>query len=140
MSYRELVFCGYGEPSMRLSDAREAALRIKQAFPEVSIRMNTNGHSDLILGRDSTELYRGAFDSVSVSLNAPSAEKYCDICHPVYGNSTLDGIITFVTNLKHKVPSVSFSVVRQTLSEDELSECFGIAERAGVPLRVRELI
>ena len=46
--FPELVFCGYGEPSYRLYDIREVALAVKEKCPKIKIRINTNGHSDLI--------------------------------------------------------------------------------------------
>ena len=60
--YTELVFCGYGEPTYRLVDARSVALAVKERAPHLRVRINTNGHSDLILGEDSAPLYKDAFD------------------------------------------------------------------------------
>ena len=62
--YSELVFCGYGEPTVRLHDIREIALGIKKRYPSIKIRVNTNGHSDLIFGMDTAPLYKDAFDVV----------------------------------------------------------------------------
>jgi TatD family-associated radical SAM protein len=138
--YKEIVFCGYGEPAERLSDAREVALEIKKRYKNVKIRINTNGQSDLILGKNTAPMYKDAFDTVSVSLNASCAEKYQDMCHSVYGKEAFSAIITFAQNVNKYVQNVAFSVVRQALTEKELSECYEISERAGVKLRVREYI
>lgn len=138
--YDEVVFCGYGEPSYRLSDARVVALKIKQKYPDAKVRINTNGQSDLILGVDSSELYKDAFDAVSISLNASNGTKYMEICRPVYKNSAFPAIIKFAENVKKCVPKVVFSVVRETLDDIELYECEKIAERTGVPLKVRAYI
>ena len=140
LSYREIVFCGYGEPTERLQDAREIALWIKKTYGNVKIRINTNGHSDLILGFDTAPIYKDAFDSVSISLNTPSREKYVEICHPVYGKESFDALLKFAKNVKNYVQNVSFSVVRQTLTESELDECEKISKEIGVSLRVREYI
>ena len=139
-SYREVVFCGYGEPTERLDVLRAVALGIKEKYPEVKIRVNTNGHSDLINGRDTTDMFSGVIDAVSISLNTPSPEKYCEICHPVYREKAFFALIDFAKRVKDKVPTVLFSVVRQTLTECELLECERIAEDAGVVLRVRDYI
>ena len=138
--YKELVFCGYGEPSCRLREAREIALYVKSLYPEMKIRINTNGQSDLILGCDSSPLYRDAFDAVSISLNAPTEERYQQICHSVFGEGVLEAIKLFATRVRKHVSDVKFSVVRQTLTEDELAECEKIAKETGVPLRVRDYI
>ncbi len=137
--YREIVFCGYGEPSYRLPDIVKVALEIKRRI-DIKIRINTNGHSDLIWGRDTSEDYRGAFDTVSISLNTPNLEKYVEICRPVFKNRAFEALLAFAKNVKKCVPNVQFSVVRQTLSEAELTECENIARACGVTLRVRDYI
>lgn len=137
--YREIVFCGYGEPSMRLREAREAALRIKKAS-HLPIRINTNGHSDLILGENSAPLYAQAFDTVSISLNTPNPDRYVEICHPVYGKDAFFALLSFAQNVKNYVQNVILSVVGDTLTESEIEQCREIAEKVGVTLRVRDYI
>ena len=104
--YDEIVFCGYGEPSYRLCDAREVAQKIKEKHPETKIRINTNGQSDLILGYNTAEMFRGAFDVVSISLNTPSAEKYAEICHPVFREAAYAAMLDFAENVKNYVQKV----------------------------------
>ena len=138
--YSEIVFCGYGEPTIRLNECREIAIQIKEKYKNLPIRINTNGQSDLKFGEDTSPLYKGAFDAVSISLNTPSAEKYNEICHPVYGLSTFEAILSFAENVKRYVPYVCFSVVREALSEYELEECRKIANKVGVFLKIRDYI
>ena len=138
--YSELVFCGYGEPAVRLHDIREIALGIKKRYPSVKIRVNTNGHSDLILGADTAPLYKDAFDVVSISLNTPNADKYVEICHPVYHKTAFDALLTFAKNVNNYVQKTFLSVVRQTLTADELDQCYKIADDLGVTLKVRDYI
>jgi TatD family-associated radical SAM protein len=139
-AYKEVVFCGYGEPTYRIEDARTVALKIKERFPSMHIRMNTNGHSDLIHKKETAMLFEGAFDTVGISLNTPNAEEYVKICRPVFGEIAFDGLLKFAEKLKKYVPRVLLSVVRQTLTEEELNECRHIAERTGVELKIREYI
>ena len=138
--YSEIVFCGYGEPSYRLEEAREIALQIKARFPKLRIRMNTNGQSDLIHKKSTASLYKDAFDSLGISLNTPSAEEYIRLCKPIFGANAFPAIIAFAKEVKQFVPEVVFSVVRQTLTEEELSTCEKIASEAGVTLKIREYI
>ena len=138
--YREIVFCGYGEPTYRLREAREIALAIKERFPNLPIRINTNGHSDLILGFDTAPLYEGAFDTVSISLNTPTADSYRKICHPIYKEEAFDALLNFAKNVKKYVQNTMFSVVKETLNEEELDECHRIADECGVYLKVRTYI
>ena len=138
--YSEVVFCGYGEPSYRLREAREIALYIKSKVPSLPIRINTNGHSDLIHGIDTAHLYKDAFDTVSISLNTPSPERYAEICHPIYKEKAFFALLVFAKNVNNYVQNTLFSVVKETLSESELAECEKIAKDCNVTLKVRTYI
>lgn len=138
--YNELVFCGYGEPTYRLIECREAALEVKQINKAIKVRINTNGHSSLILGFDTAPLFRDAFDTVSISLNAPTKERYNEMCHPVYKEEAFSAMLDFAKNVKNYVHSVQFSIVRQSLSDEEIEECKKIADECGVKLKIREYI
>lgn len=139
-AFPELVFCGYGEPTYRLDDAVFVAKKVKEKHPEIKIRINTNGHSDLILGRDTAPDYEGAFDVVSISLNTPSAEKYQSICHSLYGEEAFFALLKFAGNVKNFVPSVQLSAVKETLTDEEIELCKNIASELGVSLRLRDYI
>ena len=140
LSFDELVFCGYGEPTYRLDDAVFVAKAVKAKHPKMKVRINTNGQSDLILGRDTAPDYEGAFDSVSISLNTPTAEKYQALCHSIYGEKSFDAILSFAGRAKEFVPSVSLSAVKQTLNSEEITLCEQICEKIGVNLRLRDYI
>lgn len=139
-TFPELVFCGYGEPTYRLDDAVYVAKKVKESYPTMKIRINTNGHSDLILGRKTAPDYEGAFDIVSVSLNTPTAERYQQICHSVFGEAAFDALLTFVGEVKDFVPSVCLSAVKETLNSEEIALCEKISADLGVTLRLRDYI
>ena len=136
--YREIVFCGYGEPSIRLDVIRSVAVKIKEKC-SLPVRINTNGHSSLYHGYDTAPEYKDAFDCVSISLNTPSPERYDEICHPVKAGS-FEAMLDFAREVKNYVPSVLLSVVKDFLTTDELSECHRIADDLGVTLKVRDYI
>ena len=46
--YKEVVFCGFGEPTERLDALLETAKKIRAKKADVKIRINTNGLGDLI--------------------------------------------------------------------------------------------
>lgn len=138
--FPEIVFCGYGEPSYRLDDAVYVSKRVKEIRPEMKVRINTNGHSDLILGRNTAPEYKDAFDTVSISLNTPSAERYQQICHSIYGKQSFDALLKFAGEVKNYVPSVILSAVRDTLTEQEIADCYCICDSLGVTLRLRDYI
>ncbi len=140
LAFSELVFCGYGEPSYRLDDATFVAKKVKEKNPEIIIRINTNGQSDLILGRNTAPDYEGAFDVVSVSLNTPSRERYQQICHSIYGEAAFDAVLRFAGEVKNYVPTVLLSAVKETLNSEEIEQCKRICNDLGVTLRLRDYI
>ncbi len=138
-NYTELVFCGYGEPTERLSDLLSVAKRVKEKY-SVKIRVNTNGHSSLIHGYDTAPDYKGVIDAVSISLNAPTAEGYEKVCHSVFKEAAFDGLLDFAARVKEYVETVVLTVVDVALDEEEIKECKALADNVGVPLRVRKYI
>ena len=139
-AYREIVFCGYGEPGIRLDTCVSVAKEIKRRRPGTKIRINTNGQTDLIFGKRTAPLYEGAFDSVSISLNAPTAEGYQNICHSRFGAPVFDAILRFAADVKNFVSDTVFSVVDEFISKEDLALCYKISEQIGVRLKVREYI
>lgn len=86
----EVVFCGYGEPTMRLNELLFIAKTIKgwaaQAkFPPVKIRLNTNGLGSMINKQDIVPLLKDAVDEVYVSLNAQDETTWRQIVRPAPG-------------------------------------------------------
>lgn len=137
--YTELVFCGYGEPTERLEDMIYVARQCKAKYT-IPVRVNTNGQSSLLYGKDTAPMYAGAFDTVSISLNAPSAEEYDRVCHSKFGLEAYRGLLDFAARVKDYVPNVMLTVVDVALTPEEIEQCRHIAESVGVPLRVRKYI
>lgn len=137
--YSSVVFCGYGEPTIRFDVMKEIASWLKESYPQLPIRLNTNGHANLIAGRDVTPEMEGLFDCVSISLNAENAEKYQKICLCEFGEAGYDGLLDFAVKAKQYVPEVVLSVV-DVMEQDEIEACRKIAETCGVQFRVREYI
>ena len=138
-SYPELVFCGYGEPTERLDDILWVCRKIK-ASHDIKIRINTNGHSDLINKRDTTPEFAGCFDTVSISLNCANAKSYQEVCHSEFGEESFDALIDFAGRVKAYVPNVILSVVRSAIPDSDIDICQSIADSVGVTLRVREML
>lgn len=135
-TFEELVFCGYGEPTERADVLVEVAKAVKAMY-DISIRINTNGHGNLINGRDITPQFEGVIDVVSVSLNCANAEDYVRICHPRFGADAYTGLIDFAALCVGKVPRVVLSVVDTTISDSDIEICRKLALDIGAELRVR---
>ena len=141
-SYREIVFCGYGEPTYRLDDLLWLVDRLKEKFGDdlPPVRINTNGHANLINGRDvCPELY-GRIDTVSISLNATNAADYVALCHPVQGEAAWQAMRDFAWESTAYVPNVVLTIVDKDKTPEEIERCKQIAEGLGVKLRVRSFI
>ena len=136
--YKEVVFCGYGEPTMRLDDLLKVAKHIKEKY-SVRTRINTNGQANLYFEEDITPKLKGLIDCVSISLNAKNAKEYDELCLSDFGEDAFFGLIDFAKKCKNQVSEVIMSVV-DVLPKEDIEECRKIAEDAGVRLRVRELI
>jgi len=137
-NYKEVVFCGYGEPTLRLDVIIEAARFIKENYNS-RIRINTNGHANLVYKRDVTKELEGLIDVVSISLNAKNAQEYNEICKCAYGENGFSAMVDFARCATKYIPEVIMSVV-DVLPEEDIKECRKIAESSGAKLRVRSLI
>ena len=136
--YKELVLCGYGEPTERYDDMLSVVEQIKEYCP-VKVRLNTNGHANLIAGKDVTAKMEGLIDIVSISLNAPDENEYFDVCRPVFGENAFSALIDFAVKCKNLGIDVNFSVV-DCIGEKKVAKCKRLAKEVGVPLRVRKMI
>lgn len=136
--FKELVYCGYGEPTMRIEELVGSARAVKEVS-DIPIRINTNGHGNYIHKRDVTPLLSGVIDKISISLNSPTEEGYDAVCHPVF-KGALAEIKDFASKARNHVPQVVFSVVETTISNEEIELCKRISSEIGIPLRVRELV
>lgn len=137
--YPELVFCGYGEPTCRLDDMLWICGQIR-AVSSISIRINTNGLSDLINGRPTAPYFDGLVDTISISLNASTPEQYDAICHSQFGLDALPAILRFTRQVSVYVPTVVLTVVDHNTPSIELAKCEQLCKEAGAVFRVRKYI
>ena len=141
-AYREIVFCGYGEPAYRLDDLLWLVDRLKEKFGEKlpPVRINTNGHANLILGRDVCPELKGRINTLSISLNATNAADYVALCHPAQGEAAYHAMLEFAKASAACVPNVVLTIVDKDKTQEEIDACRKIAESLGVQLRVRSFI
>lgn len=133
--YREIVFCGLGEPTLRLDVLLDVARRLRQRGAQ--IRINTDGLANLVHGRDVTPEFAGLIDSVSISMNAHDATTYERHCRPKHEGS-FDAMLDFARKVKVHVPEVTLTAI-DGLDEVDIDACRRIAEELGVGFRRRVL-
>jgi len=134
--YDEIVFCGFGEPTVRIAELLEVAGYVKSRYQK-KIRVNTNGLGNLIHGRDITPEFKGKVDKISISLNTPNAKRFEELTQSVFGEKAFDGLMEFAGKVKEYVPEVVMTTVATTLTEEEEKRCGEICKRLGVRYRIR---
>lgn len=130
-----IIICGYGEPTCALNNMLEACKHLKSKG--ISIRLNTNGLSDLINKRETAKEICEVVDSVSISLNAPTAEKYNEVTRPSFGEKSFDAMLKFAKECKEYGTPVKLTVV-DVISKEDIEDCKKLCEEIQIPLRVRE--
>lgn len=134
----EAVFCGYGEPAVRADMLIKTAEYIK-SNSKMRVRVNTNGLVRLINKDFNIERFKGVIDSFSISLNAPNAKRYNEVTRPSFGEKAFDEMLSFAQDVKALGIKTSFTVV-DIISPDEVKECEKLADKLGIPLRVRAYV
>ncbi len=132
--YDEVVFCGYGEPLIRLDLVREVAAVLKGEGRR--IRINTDGQANLVHDRNILPELAGLVDSISVSLNAADAVTYARLCNTPFGEAGFRGVCDFLMEAKQYIPSVTASAV--TVPGLDVAAVRRLAESLGVAYRERE--
>jgi len=133
--YGELVFCGYGEPTCALDNLLASAAYAKEKY-HLSIRLNTNGLGNLYHNRNIVPELAQVIDSVSISLNAPTAEKYEAVTRPQFQNA-YPAMLKFASLAKAAFRHTQLSIV-DILPADEIAACQKIADDRGIYLKIRK--
>ena len=132
---REVVFCGLGEPTLRLNTVLHVADNLKRRG--MRIRVNTDGLANRLYHRDITPLLENKIDALSVSLNAQDEATYNRYCRPRFSGSH-GAVIDFLRRSAKHVPDVTATAI-DGLEGVDISACREIAQGAGVKFRRRML-
>lgn len=131
--YDEIVFCGYGEPTIRWDIVKEVAKYVKANGGNT--RINTNGHGNIINKKDITPEMKGVIDIVSISFNTFDSKQYADLMK--VSEDHFEEMKNFARLAQQYVKKVVMSVV--SLDEVEIEKSRKVVEDdIGVEFRVRE--
>lgn len=133
--YKEIVFCGYGEPTIRLDVLKAVSKELKEKGAK--IRLVTNGHADLINSRPVAKELIGLVDKVSVSLNVDREDKYNSICKPKFGAGTYKHVLDFIKECIAN--NIEIEVTCLDLAGVDVKKCERIVRELGADFRVRSL-
>lgn len=135
--YKEIVFCGFGEPLIRLDALKVVARYCKEVGQRV--RVNTNGLANLLYDCDITPQLDGLVDVVSISLPALDAEMYDFLCHPQFGPKSFEGMLEFARLARDYVDEVYFTIF-DSMTDEEIARGKEIAKSVGAKTRIRHFI
>jgi TatD DNase family protein len=132
-AYDEIVFCGYGEPTIRLDVIKEVARSVKEKGGRV--RLNTDGHGNVINHRNIVPELVGLIDSVSISLNSIDPQQYGRIMR-IDGERYHREMIEFARECKKHLPEIVMTVVG--IDEVDVAAAREFVEKTiGVDFRTR---
>jgi TatD family-associated radical SAM protein len=133
--YTEVVFCGYGEPTLRLEALLAVARWIKVHGGRV--RVNTDGLANLVHKDDTLPLLAECVDALSVSMNAQDAAVYERHCQPALPGS-YEKMLEFLRAAPRFIPDVTATAIRG-LPDVDIDACERLARSLGVKFRPRDL-
>ena len=137
--YSEIIFCGYGEPTLRLKALIQIAKALKEMQASDSsgptpLRINSDGLANLVYKRNILPELEGLIDSWSISLSAHNEEVYIKHCQP-----TLDDAYSHVKQFI-QLASKNFKVTATAINGLEgvdIESCKTITESLGAEFRER---
>ncbi len=141
--FKEIVFCGLGEPTLRIETLKETAAAIKKGSyrtdsSDIKIRLDTDGLANAVYGRNIAAELENIIDSVSISLNAQSSEIYAAICDPKLaskGINPYNAVIDFVKESKKYIKNVTVTAI--DLPEVDIAFIENLAKNLGVNFKLR---
>ncbi len=137
---KNVVFCGYGEPFLKKDMMKSFAEYLRKNYPNIKIRVNTNGHANAIYKYNVAEEFKDLLDEASVSLNSDNAQQYNEICNPKIENA-YEEVKKFIKACSDAGIEVSASIVTGFDNRDiNVENCEKIANSLGAKFRNREFI
>ncbi len=133
--YEEVVFCGFGEPTLRFKVLLQVAGYIKEHGGRV--RLNTDGLACLVNKRDVLPEMRGLVDAVSVSMNAQHEPLYNQHCAPQLAGAW-QAMLDFLRRAPAYIPEVTATAI-DGLAGVDIRACERLATDLGVKFRARQL-
>ncbi|HBG49883.1 MAG TPA: radical SAM protein [Cyanobacteria bacterium UBA9971] len=137
---KEIVFCGYGEPLIKLDIVKNVAKFIKENYPDLQVRINSNGQGNLIHKRNIVPELVGLIDKISISLNAENAELYQELSNSRYEAETVyQAVKDFISEcVKANIETTATIVTGFGDYKIDVEKCRKITEELGAKFRIRE--
>lgn len=133
----EIIFCGYGEPMLKLEVLKEVAKYIKEHYPNTIIRVNTNGHANLVYKKNVLPELKGLVDKFSISLNGENEEVYNKLSKP-----NVEGAYSAVKDFIKEAVKEGFDTTATIVTgykdyKVDMPKCIEITKELGAKFRER---
>ena len=136
----EITFCGYGEPMLKLDILKKVAKYLKEKYPDIKLRVNTNGHANYVYKRNVVPELKGLIDTFSVSLNGTTKEEYNNLSRPSFDNA-YEEVKNFIKACSDEGFNTIATVVEGYKGNHmDLKKCEQISKDLGAKFRAREWI
>ncbi|MGA7721036.1 MAG: TatD family hydrolase [Ignavibacteriaceae bacterium] len=131
--FKEIVFCGYGEPTIRWDVVKIIAKYVIEMGGKT--RLITNGHGNLINKRDIVPELKGLINTVSISFNSPDARQYSELMglDIRYYNE----MINFAKEAKNYVEKLVMTAISMDKINIEKARTI-VEEKIGAEFRLRQ--
>ena len=140
--FKELVFCGYGEPTMRLDALLAVAGAVKSGelapVPAgLRVRLNTNGLGGLVNGADIVPRLKGLVDAVHVSLNTADPAQWLAMMRPrpEFAREAFNSALKFVRAASGSLPETVVTAIQDP--GVDLEKFSALAKELGARPRIR---
>jgi len=135
---KEVVFCGYGEPTVKLDLLKDVSKYLKSENAGIKIRINTNGQGNLINNKNIIPELKNLVDEISVSLNASTNKDYMEISG-CKNEKAYESVKDFIKQSVENGFDTTATVVTGYKDYNvDVEECEKIAKQAGAKFRIRK--
>lgn len=135
--FKEIVFCGYGEPLIEYEKVVEISKWVKDNYPKAKIRVNTNGLANAYHKKNVLKYLKGFIDKIYISLNAHDQQTYSKL-HITNIKTPFNKIINFIKQAKKYIPEVVVTTVEHP--EIDIKKVQTIVKRLKVQFKKREFL
>ncbi|MFA6433828.1 MAG: TatD family nuclease-associated radical SAM protein [Elusimicrobiales bacterium] len=140
--FKELVFCGYGEPTMRLGALIAVAGAVKSGSlapvpADLRVRLNTNGLGGLVNKTNIIPRLKGLIDAVHISLNTSDPAQWLAMMRPRpgYARQAFNSVLEFARGAAGVIPETVVTAIEG--SGIDIKKFEVLAEELGARPRLR---
>ena len=133
--FTEVVFCGFGEPTLRLKELLAVSRHLKAQGARV--RLNTDGLANRVHKHNVLPELAESIDAISISMNAHNETLYNRHCRPSLPDS-YQAMLDFLRQAPQYINDVTATAI-EGLEGVDIQQCAATARKLKVKFRRRVL-